>query len=265
MAEAPQTWHYGLVAQWWAEFNLDGPELAYFQDLIGRFGQPVLDVGCGTGRLLLPYLRAGVDIDGCDVSADMLALCRARAAQAGYVPRLFQQAMHELQPPRPYHTLIVCGAFGLGGSVQRDQAALRRFYEALEPGGTLLLDHYLPYRDPDEWQYWLAAKRSELPEAWPASGLRKRAADGTEYELRGRLVALDPLEQVAIREMRVYHWRDDQLLAQEERTLLERYYFQHELLLMLAQAGFHDVAVQGDYTQAEASAEHGILVFIAHK
>ena len=65
--------------------------------------------------------------------------------------------------------------------------------------------------------------------------------------------------------MRVVHWRGDQLLAQEERTLLERYYFHNQLLLMLAQAGFRDVAVQGDYTQVAATAEHGILVFIAHK
>jgi ubiquinone/menaquinone biosynthesis C-methylase UbiE len=161
MTETLQIWHHGLVAQWWAEFNLDGPEIAYFQSLVGQYGQPVLDVGCGTGRLLLPYLRAGLDVDGCDGSADMLAPCRKKAEQAGFAPRLFQQAMHELQAPRLYRTIIVCGAFGLGSSVRQDQEALRRFYRALEPGGALLLDHYLPYRDPEEWQYWLAAKRAE--------------------------------------------------------------------------------------------------------
>jgi hypothetical protein len=30
MSQAPQTWHYGLVAKWWAEFNEDGPEIEYF-------------------------------------------------------------------------------------------------------------------------------------------------------------------------------------------------------------------------------------------
>jgi len=265
MTEERQTWHYGLVAQYWAEFNVDGPEISYFRALIGRYGQPVLDVGCGTGRLLLPYLRAGLDVDGCDVSADMLALCRQKAEQAGYAPHLFQQAMHELQPPRKYRTIIVCGAFGIGGSVRQDQEALHCFYRSLEAGGALLLETYLPYRNPDEWQYWLAAKRAELPATWPATGRRRQAADGTEYELRGRLVAFDPLEQLATRQIRAYHWRDAQLLAQEERTLLERYYFKHELLLMLAGAGFRDVEVQGDRTGLEATAEHGILVFVARK
>jgi hypothetical protein len=27
MTDRPQTWHYGLVARWWAEFNTDGPEI----------------------------------------------------------------------------------------------------------------------------------------------------------------------------------------------------------------------------------------------
>jgi hypothetical protein len=61
------TWHYGVVAQWWAEFNVDGPEVDYFKTIIQRYGEPALDVACGTGRLLLPYLRAGLDVDGCDV------------------------------------------------------------------------------------------------------------------------------------------------------------------------------------------------------
>ena len=54
MTAQPQTWHHGLVADWWAEFNLDGPEIDYF----GRFvadGQPALDAGCGAGRLLVPW------------------------------------------------------------------------------------------------------------------------------------------------------------------------------------------------------------------
>ena len=85
MEKAPQTWHYGLIAKWWSEFNDDfrPHEIPYFQKFIERDGQPALDVGCGTGRLLLPYLRAGLDVDACDVSADMVELCREKAAREG--------------------------------------------------------------------------------------------------------------------------------------------------------------------------------------
>ena len=79
MPEA-QTWHYGLVSRWWAEFNLDGPEIDWFRPFV-EAGQPALDAACGTGRLLIPYLRDGLDVDGCDISPDMLErLSRTRRA-----------------------------------------------------------------------------------------------------------------------------------------------------------------------------------------
>ena len=58
--EQPQIWHYGLMARDWAEFATDGgKEAVYFQQLIESSGQPALDLGCGTGRLLIPLLHAG--------------------------------------------------------------------------------------------------------------------------------------------------------------------------------------------------------------
>jgi hypothetical protein len=54
MNNQPQTWHYGIIAERWAAFQQDGPEIPYYQALIERYGQPALDVACGTGRLLLP-------------------------------------------------------------------------------------------------------------------------------------------------------------------------------------------------------------------
>ena len=265
MATKPQTWHYGLVARWWAEFLDDGPEIAYFQDLIAVYGQPALDVGCGTGRLLLPYLRAGLDVEGCDVSSDMLDLCRERAESEGLTPRLYAQAMHELDLPRRFRTVYVCGSFGLGGDDQQDREALGRFYQHLEPGGALVLDVHLPYGNATRWGYFLADKRRELPEAWPASGDRRRAHDGSELELRSRIVDVDALEQLMTMQIRVGRWRDGDLVAEEEHTLKARRYFKNEMLMMLERAGFSRVKVCGGYTDAEPTAEDGVLVFIATK
>jgi SAM-dependent methyltransferase len=262
----PETWHYGLVAKWWAEFNEGGPEIAYFQKHVER-GQPALDVACGTGRLLIPYLRAGLDVDGCDVSADMIELCREQAEREGLSPTLFVQPMHELDPPRAYRTIYVCGGFGLGSDRERDAGALRRFFEHLEPGGTLVLDNENPYSGGLPWRYWLAEERAGIPRPWEPleTAERRRGSDGAEYALQSRVVGFDPLEQLITYEMRAGMWRDGELVREEEHSLQMTLYFKNELLLLLERAGFTDVVVHGDYRDEPPTGDTAFLAFVAKK
>jgi SAM-dependent methyltransferase len=265
MNDTAQTWHYGLVARYWAEHNTDGPEIAYFQRLIELNGQPALDAGCGTGRLLIPFLRAGLDVDGCDVSPDMLAQCRQTAERQGLQPNLYQQALHELDLPRLYQTILVCGAFGLGVSPQQDLLALQRIYQHLKPGGLFLLDNESPYADAGEWQLWLNEGRDHLPESWPDKIGKAPPADGSEYELYHRYVAFDPIEQRAVHQMRTLLWRAGQVVADDVYTLTANIYFRNELRQLLEGVGFEIEAIQGDYTQAQAASEHRFMVFVARK
>jgi SAM-dependent methyltransferase len=264
--DTPKTWHHGLVAKWWAEFNESGPEIAYFQKYVER-GQPALDVACGTGRLLIPYLRAGLDVDGCDVSPDMIALCREKAENEGLSPTLFVQAMHELEPPRAYETIFVCGGFGLGSNRAQDVNALRRFYENLNPGGTLVLDNETPYSSEYPWRYWLKAEHATLPRAWQPleEAERRRGSDGAEYALQFRVVALDPLEQSATYEMRAGMWRDGELAREESHVLHLNFYFTKELVLLLERAGFADIVAHGDHHEEPPTAESDFIVLVARK
>ena len=262
MPDEPETWHYGLVARWWAEFNTASPtELAYYQAIIGRYGQPALDLACGTGRLLLPLLRAGLDVDGCDISPDMLALCREQAAREGLEPRVYTQPSQELDLPRAYRTIYICDSFGMAGGAE----ALRHCYQHLAPGGALVFNVSLPYEEADRWNCWLPEYRRQLPEAWPGTGDRKRASNGDEIELRSRRIDLDPVEQVWTREIRATLWRDGEVVKEEVHAMRERAFFRNELLLLLAQAGFADVEVRGGYDDRQAKGDDLMLVFLARK
>jgi SAM-dependent methyltransferase len=265
MNNSSQTWHHGLVARHWAEHNTEGPEIAYYHRQIERYGQPALDAGCGTGRLLIPFLRAGLDVDGCDVSADMLSWCRKRAENEGLNPHLYQQALHELDLLRTYQTIVVCGVFGIGVNRQQDFVALQRLYRHLQTGGVLLLDCGLPYADAKQWQLWRKEMRKQLPEPWPEKFGKQPPEDGSEYQLYGRVLALDPLEQQLTRQMRALLWRDGQVIAEEEYILSENLYFRNELRQMLEQAGFKIETIQGEYKDMEATTEDETIVFIAQK
>jgi hypothetical protein len=207
--------------------------------------------------LLLPLLRAGIDIEGCDISRDMLAFCRSKAAREGFAPRLYQQPMHALAIPRTYKTIYICGSFGLAGSRDNDLATLQCCYAHLERGGALLVNIAAEYTSWESWRVWSSEYRQALPQAWPK--------DGSENVAYFRYIDINPLEQRYIRQVRVEKWFAGERVASEGYTLRGNMYLQHELLLLLKVAGFRGITVRGDYTDDPATADHQDLVFTAIK
>jgi SAM-dependent methyltransferase len=262
MTAAPLVWHYGLMAERWAEFVTDTPQLAYLQASITRFGQPVLDLACGVGRLLLPLAGSSVDIDGCDLSGDMLKHCRRKAEAEGLQPRLYEQPMNDFQLPRRYRTIYLCDSFGLAGSRENDLATLRCCYQHLHPGGALVMNLGADYND-ESWSLWQREGRRALPQPWPDTAPRQTAYDGSEHTARFRVVDIDPLAQTYTREVRLEKWAQGERLALEEYTLRGNLYLACEVQLMLKVAGFSDIALQGDYTDKPATPDSSELVFIA--
>lgn len=106
----PDYEYCGLIASTWDLLRGDTsgwPDRAFYRDAISRSGQPALDVGCATGRLVLDYLAEGLDVDGVDSSPEMLAICREKAGQRGRQPSLYLQEMERLDLPRRYRTIVV--------------------------------------------------------------------------------------------------------------------------------------------------------------
>jgi ubiquinone/menaquinone biosynthesis C-methylase UbiE len=195
-------------------------------------------------------------VDGVDISPDMLALAEAAAAGKGLRTRLTAQATHELELARSYRTIFMCGVFGIGGRRDHDRETLRRVFRHLEPGGTLLIDHELPYQGQTErsWSIWLAGHRNELPSPWPDTGDRRRVTDGDELELLARQTEFDPLAQTLAYEMRARRWRDGIIVGEEAYGLRENLYFAQEVLLLLEEAGFNPVSVEAGMTDLSSGA-----------
>lgn len=268
MPADPITWHHGLVARVWGEAIQDpSKEIGFLDEVIARTGQPVLDAGCGAGRLLIPWLRAGLDVDGCDVSADMLDQARRRAEAEGLSARLYRQAMHEIDLPRTYRTIVVCGAIGIGCDRRLDLEGLRRCYQHLEPEGMLVVDNYLPWTDEADWARWRGSGEP-LPEEWPpraAPENRGAFADESQYEMCARQVAFDAMRQIHQMEIRVRHFIDGEEVADEIHPIQLRLYLPDELLGMLEVAGFGPIDILADYTQSPAASDNEVHVYLARK
>ena len=192
----------------------------------------------------------------------MLAYCQAAAEREGLAPRLYRQALHELDLPRQYQTIVACGVFGIGVSREQDFTALERFYEHLLPGGVLIIEIYPAYANANIWPLWQKKARASLPQPWPEEIEGLREGDN-EYKLLNRVVAFDALEQRITGQMRMRLFEKRQLVADDTYTLTENYYFRNEMRLLLEKAGFTIEAEKGNWS--DVTADHKVITFFARK
>ena len=84
-------WDYrGLAAECYDLWFGKEPfwDQGFFHERIRQNKGMALEIACGTGRLLVPFLRDGLVVEGMDASDEMLSICRAKAARAGVTPTL---------------------------------------------------------------------------------------------------------------------------------------------------------------------------------
>jgi SAM-dependent methyltransferase len=131
----------GLIARSWDFLRgdtSDFPDRQFYRDIVNRSGEPVLIVGCGTGRLLLEYLGDGLDVEGVDVSPEMLEICKQKAIQQSLRATVYLQAMETMDLPRQFRTIIVpSSSFQLVPDLAEAESTLEGFFRHLLPGARL--------------------------------------------------------------------------------------------------------------------------------
>jgi ubiquinone/menaquinone biosynthesis C-methylase UbiE len=253
----------GLAARAWDPSGGDEPQLDYdfIKDALEHNPGPALDIGCGTSRLLLRYLRAGLEVEGIDTSADMLAICQEKAGRQGLKPVLYQQAKQNLDLPRKYKTIYIpCGTFVLVIDREESWEALRRFRNHLEPSGVLILNIFWPFDD-----------REPLSEK-PLGGLGRwgdlwahRQPDGSVIAQHLKIEKIDRVEQLLIAKRRYQLIQDGRVMQEEIFDSNERWYYKHEMMLMLEKVGFKNIQVKGDWSGDNFTEGHTSMVFMARK
>jgi SAM-dependent methyltransferase len=216
-------------------------------------------VGCGTGRLLLDYLAAGIEIEGIDNSPEMLALCREKAARLGLAPVLYEQPVEAMELPRRYRTIIVpSSSFQL--LVKRDDAAeaMRRMRDHLEPGGTLVM----PFMVLDEHEDEPIPPSSDglVRTEWKISAEAVRPEDGLLVRRWSR-ATYDNACKLEHTEDRYELLRDGKVIEIEEhsRSPATRWYSQPEAVDLYRAAGFTNIRVTRWFSEEPAVGDEGLF------
>ncbi|MFJ2780745.1 class I SAM-dependent methyltransferase [Kitasatospora sp. NPDC087315] len=148
MNAQPDTWSYDLIADIYAEdmgHSMPHDDIGWYRDLCRRRGGRTLELGCGTGRILLPLLRDGADAIGIDLSLPMLRRLRRNAAVLDLTPRVARMSLQRLALRGPFTTVLapysLVTYLTAPGELHHFLAAARGL---LEPDGVLVLDGFVP-------------------------------------------------------------------------------------------------------------------------
>jgi SAM-dependent methyltransferase len=238
------------------------PDISFFVDAATAAGSPVLELGCGTGRVLIPTARAGIDIVGLDSSRHMLEVCHQRLEQESKAVRsrthLVRGDMRTFAldrmftlvtiPFRPFQHLL---------TVDDQLSCLACVSRHLVQGGRLILDIFNPSLEV------LANPRvgeelGDEPEF--------RTPDGRRVIRRQKTVAQDRVNQVNHFELVYYVTHAD---GREERLVHSfplRYLFRFEVEHLLARSGLEIESLYAGYDRsAYGSTYPGELLFVARK
>lgn len=238
------------------------PDVGFFVEAALAAGSPVLEVGCGTGRVLIPTARAGVEAVGLDLSSHMLAVCRERlAAEPEPVrsrARLVQADMRRFElgqkftlatiPFRPFQHLL---------TVDDQLSCLASIRAHLVDGGLLILDLFNPSLD-------MLASPADGKEGGDEPEFT--TPDGRRVVRKHRAVATDRFSQVNDYELIYYVSHPDGRQERLVQAFPLRYLFRFEAEHLLARAGFEVEHLYADFDkQPYGSAYPGELLFVARK
>jgi SAM-dependent methyltransferase len=208
---------------------------------------PVLEAGCGTGRILLPILKAGVDIEGIDNSKEMLSLLRKKARKMGLEPRVRKADMTDFNPRKKYDLIIVPYRAFLHVESNQDRIkALKNFKKHLRKGGKLVLDFFFP-------NFNFMAEKDGKVEPGPTFAVGERI-----YDISSK-ICYHPVEQFT----QVFWYLKDRQ-GREKKVLKIRftYIYKREFGLLLRMAGFRKWKVYGGFKKEKLERQDQEMVWI---
>jgi SAM-dependent methyltransferase len=226
---------YGTLAAW--VYHLDKPigrsfgDIEFYREGLKGCRGPVLEPAAGNGRVLLPLLEAGYDMQGFDASPEMLDYCRRECAQRGFAPKLDLQRFEDFKAERAFDAIILpAGSFQLIVDAAAARDVLRRFREALRPGGRLIVD-------------------LDSVSAFVDATDRKRSWKGGDdlLTLQERRLETDIVRQTTVSLLTYEHRRNGRLVLAEEERFSLRWWGTAEFEAALGAAGFVDLVVSADY------------------
>lgn len=228
------SWDYGTLAT--EVYDLDKPigssfgDVEYYRRQLAGITGRILEPATGTGRILIPLLESGLDVEGLDTSPEMLAVCRQHCGGRNLDPVLREADMTTFVQAGAYQAVIVpTGSITLLDGRPAVRQALTAFHQSLIPGGKLIVDIPAPrlVTEPEPLRYW--RRESFL------------------WTLRTMHIEYDPSANQTTRFLRYEKWHDGRLVSAELQLFRLQHWSVAEFTRLLIETGFTEITVTADY------------------
>jgi len=228
-------------------------DVDFYVDLCRDAGE-ALELGCGTGRVLIPAAEAGCAVTGLDQSKHMLARCRAKTRALPGIVRdrieLVEGDMTRFQLSRTFRLAIApFRPIQHLTTVDEQLSFLRCVHEHLQPGGRLVFDVFHP-----NLAMLAASINPEETEDTAEFGL----SDGRRLRRSYRIVGKQPAEQC--NDCELIYYVNGRAIVHSFRF---RYFFRFELEHLLARAGFEVTALYGGFDRSFFADTSPEMIFTA--
>lgn len=228
----------------------------FYLELAREAHGPVLEVACGSGRILIPCLQAGVDIEGIDLSTEMLEALLRKASALGLQARVRKADMRDFMLPRRYSLIFVAFNGFVHALTTEDQLkTLQTCRDHLSPGGVLVFNIFYPGLDIVGGTEGVPVLEHEARH--PVTGLPVRI-----YDTR----SLNRVEQIQHSDIDIQELdAEGNVKASHRSEAWMRWTFKPEMELLLKAAGFSRWQICGGFDRRPLTREDDLMVVFAWK
>ncbi len=233
-------------------------DIAFWVEEAQGSGGPVLELGCGTGRVALPIAQAGVSLVGLDSSSAMLRVARAKARKlrlGSDLPRFVKGDMRDFSLDGQQFPLIIVPfrSFQLLLSVADQYQALAAIREHLEPAGRVVIDLFVPDLGQTEGDSSMPVPSRERIDS--ATGHRVLIGDQNTY---------DPFNQILnVRNIVEELDEGGGLVRKVYKNYQLRYIYRFEMQHLLAASGYDVVDVYGAFDREPLDESSTEMIWVA--